>query len=442
MNRSEILAYLLLCSLSFSALGETVKDREGAVRGDRAKMENSSRWIYNDIEEGFKVAKENGKPLMVVLRCVPCLACMGIDTQVLMEDDQLTPLMDQFVRVRVINANALDLSKFQFDYDLSFSTMFFNGDGTVYGRYGSWEHQKDPENKTIASYQRALEGALKIHENYPGNKASLAGKQGKPNRYKTPVDMPELSEKYRAELDWQGKVVQSCVHCHQIGDAKRLAIREKRQPMPLNLVYSFPSPLSVGIELSSDDIASVTAVSEGSPAALAGLKPGDTIEALDGQPLISAADFNWVLHNSPDAGKLTAIVRRSDARAEIAIPLSDGWRRGVSLKGKVGTWPMRAMAFGGMLLEDLPDEEREKHDLGTDDMALLAKHVGQYNKHAAAKRQGFKKDDILIEVDGSTERTTESQLLGDLIRKYQPGKKVPAKILRDGKEIALQIPIQ
>jgi hypothetical protein len=39
--------------------------------------------------------------------------------------------------VRVINANSLDLAKFQFDYDLSFSTIFFNADGTVYGRFGS-----------------------------------------------------------------------------------------------------------------------------------------------------------------------------------------------------------------------------------------------------------------------------------------------------------------
>ena len=31
----------------------------------------------------------------------------------------------------VINANTLDMSRFQFDYDLSFSTMFFNADGTA-----------------------------------------------------------------------------------------------------------------------------------------------------------------------------------------------------------------------------------------------------------------------------------------------------------------------
>ena len=88
--------------ISTAIYSATVKDREGAIRNDKAKMESNARWIYSDINKGFEEAKKSGKPLMVVLRCVPCLACMGIDTQVLIENAELTPLMDQFVRVRVI----------------------------------------------------------------------------------------------------------------------------------------------------------------------------------------------------------------------------------------------------------------------------------------------------------------------------------------------------
>src|SRR5207244_1520533 len=128
----------LLAAASFA---ETVKDREGAVRNDRAAMEKDARWIYNDVGRGFSEARRTGKPLLVVLRCVPCLACMGIDASVLTKPE-LAPWLDQFVCVREMNANALDLALFQFDYDLSFSTLFFNADGTIYGRYGSWTHQK------------------------------------------------------------------------------------------------------------------------------------------------------------------------------------------------------------------------------------------------------------------------------------------------------------
>src|SRR5687768_6042320 len=103
-----------LCLLGLFAHGEAVKDREGAVRKDRATMEFDARWVYNDIESGFAAAKRSGKPVLAVLRCVPCLSCMGIDASILGEAS-LETLLDQFVCVRVINANALDLAQFQFD---------------------------------------------------------------------------------------------------------------------------------------------------------------------------------------------------------------------------------------------------------------------------------------------------------------------------------------
>ena len=134
MKAPFLLVPLILASFARPVLAETVKDREGSVRNDKAAMEKDNRWIYNDWRLGFLEAKRTGKPLLVVLRCVPCLACAGIDAQVLLQQTDLAPLLDQVVCVRVINANALDLTVVQFDYDWSFTTMFFNGDGTVYGR--------------------------------------------------------------------------------------------------------------------------------------------------------------------------------------------------------------------------------------------------------------------------------------------------------------------
>jgi S1-C subfamily serine protease len=103
---------------------------------------------------------------------------------------------------------------------------------------------------------------------------------------------------------------------------------------------------------------------------------------------------------------------------------------------------MRAMTLGGLLLEDLSDETRSERELTTTQMALLAKHVGQYNEHAAAKKAGYLKDDVIVEFDGITERTTESELIGHLIAKYQPGEQVRTVVLRDGKRIEMTIPMQ
>ena len=441
MKPPALLTLSIATLFTVAAHGEAVKDREGAVRKDRATLGNDARWIYNDFEAGFAKAKQTGKPLLVVLRCVPCLSCAGIDAQVL-EEKSLVPLLDQFVCVRLINANAIDLSLFQFDYDLSFSTLFFNGDGTVYGRFGSWTHQRDPLDKTTAGFQRALEGALAIHRGCPANKGALAGKQGGPLPFKKPVEIPALAAKYKTELDWEGKVVQSCVHCHMVGDAIRTSYRDNGKQIPLEWVYPFPAPETLGITLASDHAARVSAVAEGSVAAKAGLRAGDDIVSLGGQPLVSPADFSWVLHRSPVSGPVPAVVRRSGAQAQVSLALPAGWREKTDVSRRVGTWPMRGMAFGGLVLEDLPDEDRAVRGIPKDGLALRAKGVGQFGKHAAAKNAGFQKEDVITEIDGVTTRMTESELLGKVMKEHKPGDKMRATVLRGEKRLQLSVPVQ
>ncbi len=75
-------------------------------------------------------------------------------------------------------------------------------------------------------------------------------------------------------------------------------------------------------------------------------------------------------------------------------------------------------------------------------MALRVKHVGEYGKHAAAKRAGFLKDDVVVEVDGVTKRTSEGELIGQLLRKHPAGTAVNATVLRGGKRVELKLPMQ
>jgi len=442
MKFSRLVLPVATLAFAFSIFGATVKDREGSVRDDRAAMENDARWIYSDYQKGFAEAKRTGKPLLVVLRCIPCLACAGIDAQVLLHETELTPLLDQFVCVRVINANALDLSLFQFDYDLSFSTMFFSSDGTVYGRYGSWRHQKDAQDKTTAGFKRALEAALALHHGFPANKTSLAGKQGVPLPFKTPVDIPTLSEKYTLDLNWNGKVVPSCVHCHQIGDALRLTYRDKVKPIPDEWIYFWPAPETIGLTLSAEHIARAESVASGSIADRAGLRPGDEIISLGGQPLISIADVSWVLHRAPETCSLAAVVKRGEREQALNLVLTTGWRNKSDISRRVGTWPMRGMVTGGLVLEDLGNEERGQRNLGNQQMALYVKSVGQYGKHAAGKNAGFQKEDVIVQIAGQSKRMSESELIGHLLQNHQAGEKVKATVLRGNERMELSLPMQ
>ena len=431
---------LLIAIVSIS-MGETVKDREGAVRKDKETMQGDALWLYNDYEKGFAEARRVGKPLLVVLRCVPCLSCMGLDAGVL-SSAELKPLLEKFVCVRLINANAIDLAKFQFDYDLSLSALIFNPDGTIYGRYGSWTHQKDPAEKTTAGFKLALESALKVHAGYPQNRAGLVGKQGGPTPFKTPIEIPSLAGRYKRDLDWDGKVVASCVHCHQIGDAYRNFYRSQSKPIPSEFIYPMPMPETIGLTLAPDQKARVQSVAAGSIANKNGVRTGDEFITLNGQLLFSIADFAWALHRAPESGTIPAKILRGKVEQQINLTLPVSWREKTDISKRVGTWGMRGMATGGLVLGDIADEDRAKRGLANDSLALLVKFVGQYNQHAAAKNAGFQKDYVILEIDGRSARLTEGQFIGQLLQTTKPGQKLKAIVLRGDKRLTLSLPMQ
>lgn len=75
-------------------------------------------------------------------------------------------------------------------------------------------------------------------------------------------------------------------------------------------------------------------------------------------------------------------------------------------------------------------------------MALLVKHVGQYGPHAAAKKAGFRPNDVIVEFDGQNNLFTDTDFLVYGVTHCRPGEKVATKILRGGKEMMLKLPMQ
>ncbi|HET6422826.1 MAG TPA: PDZ domain-containing protein, partial [Planctomycetaceae bacterium] len=94
---------------------------------------------------------------------------------------------------------------------------------------------------------------------------------------------------------------------------------------------------------------------------------------------------------------------------------------------------LRRMAFGGMVLEAMTDDERKDASLTADKMALRVKHVGQYGEHARAKQAGLLKDDIVISYDGIDAARTESELLAHAMQNKRRDDAVQIVALR-GKE--------
>ncbi|MEX2141651.1 MAG: Trx7/PDZ domain-containing (seleno)protein [Pirellulales bacterium] len=433
--------FAISLALVLAGVTAQAQDRPTKVRQDREQLKNSEVWIYNDLEEGFKEARRTGKPLFVTLRCIPCEACSRFDKKLLDRQNEVRDLLDKFVCVRVVQGNGLDLSLFQFDYDQSFHAFFLNADKTVYGRFGTRSAREEEEDMTMLGLRQAMLGALELHAGYPANRERLIGKQGRPVEHRVPEELPTLKGKYTDKLNYEGAVVASCIHCHQIRDSERQVYRERNETFPEQVLFPYPLPDVLGLRMNPDERATIAKVEGDSIAASAGLKPGDRIESLDGQPLLSTADLQWVLQHAGSEARLSADIRRGDEKRSVTIDLPRGWRRESDISFRATTWDLRRMGSGGLLLADLGDEERKERQLPTDALALFVKHVGEYGAHATAKRAGFQKGDVIVAVDGQREHWTESQFLAHTLA-LRPGTRINATVLRDGREIELKLPMQ
>ena len=96
----------------------------------------------------------------------------------------------------------VDLSQFQFDYDLNLAAMFVNADDTVYARYETQSATGANAYNSIASLEKTMRCVLALHEDYPNIKNGLAGKLGKLKPHKTALEIPGI--KHRTKRNYEG----------------------------------------------------------------------------------------------------------------------------------------------------------------------------------------------------------------------------------------------
>ncbi len=444
MGRMSLLAWVAVCGVALCDVAMAVppSERETKVRKDKTAVESQGEWIYNDLPRSVEEAKKSGKPLLVVFRCIPCEACAQLDEQVVERDPAVRSLLDKFACVRIVQANGLDLSQFQYDYDQSWAAFFLNSDLTIYGRYGTRSHQTESQNDvSLEGFGKALEAALALHAEYPKNKDAFAAKRGPASEVKVPEDFPTLKGKYTSKLDYEGKVVQSCIHCHQVGEALRDVHRAAGKPVPDQVLYPYPNPKIFGLVLDPKEKAKAKSVIAGSSAARDGFRAGDEIVKLEGQPILSIADVQWVLHHAGETGSLRAEVLREGQTVPLTLTLDRGWRQRDDIGWRATSWGLRRMA-GGLKLDEMSAADREKAKLAETALALRVKYLGQYGPHATAKNSGLKLGDVLVAINGRTDRLTEGDFLASIAQQTKPGDKMNLTVLRDGEKLEIKLPIQ
>ncbi|MHC4449616.1 MAG: PDZ domain-containing protein [Planctomycetota bacterium] len=339
-------------------------------------------------------------------------------------DPELAKLLDQFVLVRLVQMGGVDRAVFQFDPFLSWSLFFMNGDKTIYGRFGrahpqTKRNKKDSNpNHSVAGLKAAMKRALEVHAGYTKDPATwskrLAGKTGPRPRWRFTEKTP-AARKYkrlkRIDPAGDGK---GCVHCHEVQRTLIDSYIMKRIPIPDRMLWMYPRPEVLGLSFDTRHVARVTRSS--SLAAAAGIKVGDDLRSMQGQPLLSIADIQWILHNYPDeGGKLTVNGGKT-------IDLPAGWRRKEDWVWRYRVAGYSSWMWAGVSFEDRPDG------------VLVAARAPQWFKRANPEpKRKLQRGDLIVAVDGKT-GMDRSALLAYLMREKKLGSKVRLELRRRGEK--------
>lgn len=332
--------------------------------------------------------------------------------------------------LRVVQMKGVDLRLFQFDWNLTFAVIFMNADGTIYGRYGTRAGGRNNQMTHVSSpsLQRAMQRALQLHKDYPANRDQLRGKRGPEPPYRFPEQMPDLKEHATITTSntWN-----SCIQCHQVGENLQ-RVRHRAGKLTASDIWVYPLPENIGLRIDKDDGLLVRSVVPNSPAAKAGFMEGDALKTMNGQPLLSQADIQWVLQNSPMKTEISVRLERNGRTLTKSIVPSGNWKE-TDLSWRA---PMAGL-LPGLHFSRLSNTEKQKRGIAADQMAFVVKYVqGDYGK------AGVRQRDVVIAVDGRTNAITQGQFLEYVGLSQPPKEKVTLTLLRGDQRLKIAVPVK
>jgi membrane-associated protease RseP (regulator of RpoE activity) len=313
---------------------------------------------------------------------------------------------DRFVRVRLVRVTGVDLRLFEFDHDLTWYAFLLNADETVYGRYGGRDATGAEARLSLKGLRYAMGQALEAHKT-------------------PPAPRPRAGSPVRAE-DFPGaRRHRGCVHCHDVNEFRR-AERVAAGTWDRNEIWVYPLPENVGVTLDVDVGNRVKAVRAGSPADRAGLKAGDLVKALNGQPVASFADATYALHRAPARGSIAVTSVGGGRERSGSLEVADGWRK-------------TDLTWRPSMLDLLPSPPFVGEELTAAEKKTLGLAAGRAAfrqgdpVHSSLAAAGIRKGDVIVGFDGAAVDGAKADLIGYARRNYLVGDRVTVNVLRDGK---------
>ena len=306
------------------------------------------------------------------------------------------------------------------------AVLLANPDGTVYHRYGG---RSGLSPMSMEGLLDLMKRGLQSHTDYLRHPS--------PPAPKPPLYLPQL-----ASEQLQGRIAPmfGCFHCHYAREAQQYLALEAGTWTP-DQFWIFPEPKRLGLEMNQVQQAVVQSVLPDSPAAQAGLQPGDHLQTLNGKPVLTKYDIQWILDQLPDKTQpLPFTLLRDDKPLSGHLQLQETWKVGDPADY---AWRVRnvytehmskflpAPGFTGDLLTPA---ELESNALPPNSFALHITELN-YGTHLA----GVRRSDIVLSADNKSNFATTRDFYAFCETLRHSGRDLRLRLLRQGEQLSLMV---
>jgi hypothetical protein len=357
---------------------------------------------FQDLEQAFAAAREQDRPLLVLLRCPSLGGGKALPARVQKGEGLLADLLPFFITVELETIQGLDLARFPAfgyqDLDLPWWFWLLSPQGQVYSVYGGQEQADVSSKVSLEQLAGALDRVVNHHYDPRRPGWNIDGPilpEGEPPT--RVFDLPGWPSWAKQYLDAGNS---DCLRCHQVAQVERQPAIDARALDRQRDLNVWPLLENVGLKVEPTNGLIVKAVTPGRPAARAGIQPGDVLACAGGRRLFEHTDLRGVLHRGPrGAGEIEIWWLRGDAVHHGTLVLPEGWRktrlewRPSIARGNVGA------DCGIDWLERVDPKDRARRNLPADGMALRPRwHEGRPPTYVQAA--GLTGAQFLVAVNG------------------------------------------
>jgi hypothetical protein len=319
------------------------------------------------------------------------------------------------VLLRIGNMRGVDLSIFDFDYDLQWFALMLSADGHALGRFGGRDADTPAKYQSLPALRHSLDASLQRFK---------AIKDAKP----PPPRKPMRAEDYPAA---QKQRENACIHCHHVHEFRRDLLRREGN-WSLEEVWVYPQPENLGLTLDVDRGDRVVGVQPKSVAAKLGVKPLDTLRFIDDTPIAAVADVQYALHKAPKKGALAVVWQRGAREMKGTVSLAENWRyTDVSWRWSLKSLPPSPSIIG----DDLNREERKK--LGLDPRQLAYRQMNFLTP--TARQAGLQANDVIVGIDDRPMRMTARQFETHIRLHYRVGQEITLNVVRGEERVKVKL---